>query len=272
MTDDDPRLWTVEDGAGRGAVLCHGGPGLWDYLAPVSLIAQGSARVVRWDQRGCGRSGPAPVHSVLRYIEDMEAIRTAFGIEKWIVGGHSWGATLALHYALRHPERTHALIYISGTGIGRAWNAAYHDEADRRRTSTERARLSWLADRPRTPAEEREYRFLSWLPDFASRDAAEALIGQLDAPFTINREANRQIVRETKTWIEANLAMQCKTIDAPTLMIHGELDPRPVWAIDSLAAALPNASVETLAGVGHLPWLEAPAAFSQRLQSFLSQL
>ncbi len=272
MTDDDVRLWTVEDGAGPSAVLCHGGPGLWDYLAPVSLIARGSTRVVRWDQRGCGRSGPATVHSVLRYVEDLETIRTAFGIEEWIVGGHSWGASLALHYALRHPEGTRALIYISGTGIGRAWNAAYHEEADRRRTATERARLSRLADRSRTPAEEREYRFLSWLPDFASRDAAEALIGQLDAPFAINRDANRQIVHETRTWIEADLAVHCTTIDAPTLMIHGELDPRPAWAIDSLAAALPDASVKILEDVGHLPWLEAPAAFARLLQSFLAQV
>src|SRR5262245_19440250 len=110
----------MEDGSGPGVALCHGGPGLWDYLSPVSAVARESARVVRWDQRGCGRSGPTTVHTVARYVDDLEEIRKAYAFERWVVGGHSWGASLALQYALRHPDRTRALLYISGTGIGRA--------------------------------------------------------------------------------------------------------------------------------------------------------
>jgi proline iminopeptidase len=53
-------------------------------------------------------------------------------------------------------------------------------------------------------------------------------------------------------------------------LIHGELDPRPAWAIDTLAAALPDASVAILPDAGHLPWLDAPAAFTDVLQSFLA--
>ena len=272
VSDDAVPLWIVEEGAGVGFILCHGGPGLWDYLAPVAEVARASMRVVRWDQRGCGRSGPAAVHSVERYVEDMEAIRNALGFQRWVIGGHSWGASLALQYALRHPDRTHALVYISGTGIGQAWNPAYHAETDRRRTAVERERLTVLEERSRNPAEEQEYRWLSWFPDFASRDVAAEQIAQLDAPFAINIEANRQIVRETKAWNEEDLATQCRTIEAPALLMHGELDPRPARAIDSLAAAFPNARVEVLRGVGHLPWLEAPGAFSQGLQSFLTQL
>ncbi|MEU4551933.1 alpha/beta fold hydrolase [Micromonospora violae] len=37
-------------------MLCHGGPGLWDYLAPVTRLLEDHARTIRWDQRGCGRS------------------------------------------------------------------------------------------------------------------------------------------------------------------------------------------------------------------------
>jgi proline iminopeptidase len=270
-TDDSVVLWTVEDGAGTPVALCHGGPGLWDYLAPVSVLARGSSKVVRWDQRGCGRSGATSSHSVRRYVEDLETIRKAYAVERWVVGGHSWGASLALRYALQHPDRTLGLIYLSGVGIGREWNAAYHVEADRRRTDAERVRLYDLASRSRTAPEEREYRYLSWLPDFATRRAAEEHIGQLDAPFPINHEANRRIVGETKQWDEPELALECATLTAPTLVVHGELDPRPAWAIDSLVAALPDATVETLSGAGHLPWLEDPAGFSRPLREFLAQ-
>jgi proline iminopeptidase len=271
-TDDGARLWTVADGSGPTLVLCHGGPGLWDYLAPVSSMLRDSARVVRWDQRGCGRSSAASVHSVSRAIEDLEAIREAFGVETWIVGGHSWGASLALQYALRHPERTFALLYISGTGIGQAWNRAYHLEADRRRTRAERDRLRALKARTRTPPEESEYRLLSWLPDVGSGRNAADLIAQLDAPFEINIAANRQISAETKMWAEDDLVARCRMTTVPTLLVHGERDPRPPWAIDSLAAALPNRSVEILPGVGHLPWLEDPEPFARLLRSFLSGL
>jgi proline iminopeptidase len=209
---------------------------------------------------------------VSRYVEDLERIRDAFGVETWIVGGHSWGASLALRYALQHPERTVALLYVSGTGIGQAWNRAYHVEADRRRTPAERARLSALKQRARTPAEESEYRLLSWLPDVASRPSAASLIAQVDAPFEINLDANRQISAEMKTWVEDDLIAQCRVTTVPALLVHGARDPRPPWAIDSLAAALPDSSVEVLPDVGHLPWLEAPELFARLLRSFLSGL
>jgi len=272
VTDDGVRLWAVEEGSGPPLVLCHGGPGLWDYLAPVSSTLRDVARVVRWDQRGCGRSSPAPVHSVMRSVADLEAVRDAFGVEHWIVGGHSWGASLALQYALAHPDRTRALLYVSGTGIGRAWNRAYHLETDRRRTPKERARLSALKDQPRTPTEESEYRLISWLPDLATRDGAADLIAQLDAPFDINFDANRQINVETKAWDEDDLVVRCRATTVPTLIVHGERDPRPPWAIDSLAAALPNSTVEILPGVGHLPWLEDPDRFAESLRSFLASV
>ena len=206
---------------------------------------------------------------MLRYVEDLETIRDALGVERWIVGGHSWGASLALQYALSHLERTLALVYISGTGIGLDWNRAYHLEADRRRTPSERARLDALSNQARSPAEESEYRLLSWLPDFAAPDHAADLIAEFDEPFEINYDANRLIMRETKAWIESDLARQCSAMVAPTLVLQGERDPRPAWAVDSLVAALPNASVEVLPRVGHLPWLESPEVFAHRLQLFL---
>jgi proline iminopeptidase len=231
-----------------------------------------SARVVRWDQRGCGRSGPTTAHSVARYVADLETIRKSYGFERWVVGGHSWGAGLALQYALRHRDRTRALLYISGTGIGRAWNAVYHTEADRRRSTGDLARLQALEQRSRTTVEEHEFRRLRWTPDFASSEAATELIPQLDAPFAINLEANRRINRETKAWVEADLAAQCRNMDAPALVVHGACDPRPAWAVDSLVAALPDASVEILPDAGHLPWLETPAAFARCVQRFLAEV
>jgi proline iminopeptidase len=50
-------------------------------------------------------------------VADLEALRAHWGLPTWVVGGHSFGATLALAYALTHPDRTRGLIYLSGTGV-----------------------------------------------------------------------------------------------------------------------------------------------------------
>jgi proline iminopeptidase len=70
-------------------------------------------RIVTLDQRGCGRSTP---HADLRdnttwdLIADIERIREKLGIEKWVVFGGSWGASLALAYAIKHPERVSDIV------------------------------------------------------------------------------------------------------------------------------------------------------------------
>ena len=87
-----------------------------------------TATVVRWDQRGCGRSErSAGPWTSERFVADLDAVRRHFGLERMALLGHSWGAQLALGYALAHPERVSALVYVSGTGIGpdSDWHDAY---------------------------------------------------------------------------------------------------------------------------------------------------
>jgi proline iminopeptidase len=66
-----------------------------------------------FDQRGCGRSRPNASledNTTWALIEDIERLRVHLGVEKWTVFGGSWGSTLALAYAITHPERVSALI------------------------------------------------------------------------------------------------------------------------------------------------------------------
>ena len=111
--DDGARLWTVTEGEGRPVVLCHGGPGGTDGLAPVAAMVADVARVHRYEQRACGRSTGGPPFTMARWVDDLEALRRHWGHERWIVAGHSFGAAVALAYALAHPERAEAVIYLS---------------------------------------------------------------------------------------------------------------------------------------------------------------
>src|SRR5262245_23807284 len=99
---------SVGRAGGIPAVYLHGGPGSGCQPDHRRLFDPERFHAVLFDQRGAGRSRPKGRRedNTLRHlIADMEAIREKFGFERWLVIGGSWGATLALAYAEKHPER-----------------------------------------------------------------------------------------------------------------------------------------------------------------------
>ena len=130
----DQRMLDVGDGhriywevcgnpEGKPAVVLHGGPGsgarpFWrGYFDPAKY------KVVLFDQRGCGRSTPdaaepdadLSTNTTWHLIADIEQLRDRLGIEKWLVLGASWGATLAFAYAEQHPSSVSEIVVFSVT-------------------------------------------------------------------------------------------------------------------------------------------------------------
>lgn len=114
---------------GRPALFLHGGPG-----APMSggyrrRFDPDRWRVVYLDQRGCGRSRPLAHQDLAslagnttdQLIQDIETLRVHLGIDRWLVVGGSWGVTLALAYAQRHPDRVSGLVLAAVTTGGREY-------------------------------------------------------------------------------------------------------------------------------------------------------
>jgi proline iminopeptidase len=254
------RTWT-EGAAGAlpPVVLLHGGPGLWDYLAPLARMLAPLTVVHRFDQRGCGGSDPSTEHTTARYIADLEALRRHWGHRRWTVVGHSFGATLALAYAAAHPDRTAALGYLNGVGAG-DWQTGYQVERHRRLTDRQRERLAELSAVPaRSPAAEVEFRALCWVTDHADpvtgwrwalQDAAVDL--------KINTDANSMLNAETSRWPAAWLLAKASGLRMPCWFVHGAADPRPVGPVAALAAAVTAARWEVIELAGHQPWRERP--------------
>jgi len=112
---DSHRLYVEQCGNpdGRPVVVLHGGPGGGCSPAMRRYFDPARWRVVLFDQRGCGRSRPhasVEANTTWHLVADIECIREALGIERWVVFGGSWGATLALLYAQTHPERACHLV------------------------------------------------------------------------------------------------------------------------------------------------------------------
>lgn len=98
---------------GQPIVFLHGGPGGGCTEDHRRFFDPKHYRIVLFDQRGCGRSTP---HAELRenttwdLVSDMEKIRHLLKIDRWHVFGGSWGSTLALAYAVTHPQQVKSLI------------------------------------------------------------------------------------------------------------------------------------------------------------------
>jgi proline iminopeptidase len=108
---------------GVPVLFLHGGPG--GGVAPSSrrLFDPAYYRIILFDQRGAGKSTPyAEVrdNDTWSLVEDIEKLRRHLGIERWLILGGSWGSTLALCYAIRHPDRPTGLV-LRGVYLGRRW-------------------------------------------------------------------------------------------------------------------------------------------------------
>ena len=112
---DGHRIYVEQCGNPNGVpvLVLHGGPGGGCSPAMRRYFDPAVYRVVLFDQRGCGRSRPHATienNTTWHLINDIEAVRSVLGIDRFIVFGGSWGATLALIYAISHPIRVRQLV------------------------------------------------------------------------------------------------------------------------------------------------------------------
>ena len=98
---------------GKPAIFLHGGPGGGCGSLSRRFFNPKKYRIILFDQRGCGRSKPHTCledNTTWHLIEDIESIRERLGIKKWLVFGGSWGSTLAIAYAQKHPKNISQLV------------------------------------------------------------------------------------------------------------------------------------------------------------------
>ncbi len=114
-TGDGHLLYVAQHGQPHApaVVVLHGGPGSGTQASVLDWFDLSTQRVVLFDQRGAGRSlpqGSLVANDSARLVADIELIRETLGVQRWMVVGGSWGATLALLYAGQHAERISALV------------------------------------------------------------------------------------------------------------------------------------------------------------------
>ena len=97
----------------KPAVFLHSGPGGASLPKYRGFFDPALYDVILFDQRGCGKSTPnasLEANTTWHLVDDIERLRKMMGVDKWLVFGGSWGSTLALAYAEKHPERVSELV------------------------------------------------------------------------------------------------------------------------------------------------------------------
>jgi len=235
------------------------------------------ATVYRYDQRACARSLGNTSYTLSEAVADLERLREHWGVERWVVGGHSWGATLGLAYTLLYPQRVRALLYISGTGIDPTWHATFHandatlhDAAEQQQLAALKQQIA-VAEGEELATLNRHYCELSWSANVADRSrgreiARQLFVGDLQPNYVVNE----RLSKDGDNFIEAdNIPPRLAAVDTPTLVVHGEADPRAAKYAQQVAELIPSTRFVVLPNVSHLPWLEQPTLTRQLLRGFL---
>ncbi|MBS3904179.1 MAG: prolyl aminopeptidase [Simkania sp.] len=98
---------------GKPILFLHGGPGSGLDEKHRQYFDPKAYRIILFDQRGCGKSTPhasIEANTTWDLVADIETLRKYLNVDQWIVFGGSWGSTLALTYAIQHPQSVQALI------------------------------------------------------------------------------------------------------------------------------------------------------------------
>lgn len=259
-------------------VVIHGGPGFsMDYFMADLEPLGDRLTLIFYDQRGAGRSSLVSDSSHLAvswFVEDLDAIRSHFGLGRLSILGHSWGAAVAALYAMQYPDRVDRLLLVGGLPLRQEPLSTGFERMQANRDSSEIRQMEELFEaRLADPGDVeacRAYYVLWFRPFFGNPGAADRSRGDFCAGTV---EARRNKMENVDRFTMASLGDwdwrdSVRDVTAPILVVHGTADPIPAVAAREWAATLPNARLLLLDGVGHFPYLEAPDQFFPAVREF----
>ncbi len=282
----DAELWVEEEGSGVPLVLINGGPGGTHHgFHPWFSRAAEFARVVYYDQRGCGLSDyrPGPDgYSVEQAVEDLEALRKALGGEKFVLLGFSYGGFLAQYYTTRYPENVAGLVLVgaspgAGMDLGRSRQRDFisAEELDRQRTYsrqlqemapekgwTDAELLALIVYNNHINGDWKRQNYYKPTPEEFAHGARFEWVHDGSFNSLMSQSAGR-----------INMRHAFESSPIPTLILEGEWDL--TWGEEkrrALAANQPNGEMVVFEKSGHSIYNEEPDAFFSILRRFMERL
>ncbi len=278
VTLDHARLLYEVVGTGEPIIVVPGVLGLdHNYLRPgLDVLASAGHSLVYYDQRGTGLS-TAQMDSVginlPAVVDDVDALRQVLGSDSVTVLGHSFGALVALEYALRYPEHVRALILMDPPAIGPEWKAETQQRIQAARTPADSAALDTLMAsagfKARDPAVVSEVERLSLRCEFHDTTQEAQLDLHLSEATARNAPLVDSLLQASARGID--FWAQLDSVQAPTLVLQGRYDVVPVAMARALADSLPHGRLAVLDS-GHFPYIEDAPGLVSAVSVFLQDL
>ena len=275
-TRDSTRLFYQKTGRGPRTIIVPGRIFLW----PTVRRLGDEFTVISYDTRDRGRSDridDASKITIQADVDDLEAIRSHFRIEKADVIGYSYMGMMVMLYALQHPDRVDRVVQLGPVPL--RWDTQFPPELVNRTPAlvdvAATARLSALRRDP--SATQRDICEAAWAVDRYGLVGDSGHVGRLgpsrcdmanEWPANFTRHLNAQfpsVQRLTHTWAEF------ARVISPVLTIHGTLDRNAAYGAGrEWAARLPNARLITIERAAHQSFSEYPEIVIPAIRTFFS--
>ncbi len=220
-------------------------------------------RLIRYDERGCGLSDwDVDDFSFDAWVDDLELVVDAVGVERFPLLGVSQGGAVAIAYAVRHPERVSHLILAGAYGRGRLVRAVDATELDEAALDLDIARVGWRRD-------DDAFRLV-----FASQFIPDGTRELWDAFIDLQRATTSpgNLVKFLEVFARIDVSQLAPKVRCPTLIVHSRGDVRvPQTQARELAALIPDSRLVLLNSRSHILTESEPAwpVFLDEVERFL---
>jgi proline iminopeptidase len=282
-TSDSARLYYRIIGHAADTIIAiHGGPGMdhESIFGDFKVLAEHHT-VIFYDQRGGGKSTlPADTMTLVakRQVQDLDELRKHFGLARVTLMAHSYGPLLAASYAIAHPDNVKRMVFFGPVPPRRGdfWQR-YAKNLNARLDSTQRAQMMKASRMMTSPTGNtrqgcRDYWAIATRPRLAEPDRTLPLLkSDLCAtdPAGIrygNTTSNRVIMNSYGDW---DLRAQLRTLQIPTLVVHGEEETIPMDLVEEWVTSLPQARLFKVPRAAHFTYAERPELVWPEVEAFL---
>jgi L-proline amide hydrolase len=282
----DAATWyRIVEGADRAKapVLClHGGPGFpHDYLEPYADLAASGRSVIFYDQLGCGNSPLTAEHdssmwTVELFVEEIDVLRDALGLERVHLLGHSWGAMLAMEYALTQPAGLASLVCHSGLASAPAYERGARALLDQFPAEVKDAIVRFEVaedygpeyEAAKLPFYQRHICRLDPWPEYVHRTLAKVRDNP-EVYMTMWGPSEFTVVGTLKDW---DITDRLGEITAPAMLISGRHDEIVPDVVRVLHEGIPDAQWVIFENSAHLCHAEERASCMTTVTEFLDRV
>ena len=266
-------------GEGSPILLLSGGPGLSSkQLTTLRDSLSQQYKCILFDQRGTGQSHTSPLDSttinLIQSVQDISTLLKKLKLERVTIVGHSWGAMLAVNFAIAHPTQINKLVLIGSGPLAFSDFAIQEANIMARASMAEREYIERLQDsmrRAKSPSESLAYRtqlgkqFLRLVSYDATR--IDSIFEEVSKSRT--NPAMQFLMFQDLQKMNYNVKSKIGSLKFPTLVICGRQDPVGLFPSIYLKELNNKFNLVWVEKSGHFTWLEQPGAFFLELFKFL---